>query len=504
MLGFERKRSANDIINSSFIGLERELDPKQEDRLRRIKTAWNFYEGYHWEDFPLQSDSAELTVNYCRAFVDKFVSFELGKSFTFGINKQMEQDIVVTNDGRTLFQYLEDVWEDNNQYSLGIDLGQMKSVTGEAWLQVRFDTPEEIKDPFAEYPDGRVRIILHPTSIIFPEFNPHDRDQLDKITIMYTYEEEVKTPILGRVRKERKTFKQIWTSEEVITQYGKDEPETVPNRYSVIPFVQIKNLTLAGRTEGRGDLDDLIPINVEYNIKNSNVSEILDYHAAPVTVVYGAKIGNLEKGANKVWGGLSKDARVENLELKEDMGGSAQYINTLRLAMCEVGGIPETVLGGAQAISNTSGVALQYINLPLIEKTRLKRMNTETGLEYLNKLIIFVSISEGLVRKPDNIPMRDFLQTEVTLPDTLPKDVLLELQQLEIEMRMGVESRKGAMTRLGREDIDARISEIDTDRAAHPDVYGMDTTNLNSGMTNGETAAEQIRTELTGQNGGAE
>lgn len=38
--------------------------------------------------------------------------------------------------------------------------------------------------------------------------------------------------------------------------------------------------------------------------------------------------------------------------------------------MCEIGGVPETVLGGAQAISNTSGVALQYINLPLIEKTR--------------------------------------------------------------------------------------------------------------------------------------
>lgn len=504
MLGFERKRSIEDWFNTSLIGLEGILDEKQKARLTRIRNAWNFYEGYHWEELP-DEDSVELTINYCRAFVDKFVSFELGKGFTFTTSRETEE-VVVTPDGRTLFQFLEDVWEDNRQFELCTEFGQMKSVTGEAWFQVRYFPVDELQDPFGKYPDGRLRLMLMPTSSIFPEYDPHDKDRLVKLTVLYQYEDIVKTPILGRTRKEKKIFKQVWTDDECATTEGKNEPVVVPNRYGTIPFIKIKNLPIACRVDGRGDLDDIIPLNIEYNMKSSNVSDILDYHAAPVTVVYGAKIGNLEKGANKVWGGLAKDAKVENLELNGDLGSSNNYIHDLKLAMCEVGGIPETVLGGSQAISNTSGVALQYINLPLIEKTRLKRCNTEFGLESLNELITLIAIFEGLVRKPDDIPLRDFIKTEVTLPDTLPKDTLLELQQIQQEMTMGLESRRGALKRLGRENIEDKIAEIDEDRNKNPGLYGInpESSKVNSGMMNGQTTVEQVRTEMMGKNGGEE
>lgn len=508
MIGFERKRSIESYMNTSLVGLQGELDEKQQARLTRIKNAWNFYEGYQWEEIEDQ-DSAEVTVNYCRAFVDKFVSFELGKSFSFSVHNSVASGITVTPDKRTLFEYLEDVWEDNKQYELGIELGQMKSVTGEAWVQVRYYTPEELSDPFGEYPEGRIRLMVMPTSVVFPEFNPHDKDELVKLTIMYMYDSITITPVLKKTRKERKLFKQIWTKDECITDDGIKEPITVPNKYGVIPFVQIKNLPIAGRTEGRGDLDDIIPLNTEYNLKQSNVSEILDYHAAPITIIYGAKIGHLEKGANKVWGGLPKDAKVENLGLQGDLSSSNTYISELKQSMCEVSGIPESVLGGSQSISNTSGVALQYMNLPLIEKTRIKKAHTETGLETLNKLIILVSIFEGLVIKPNNIPLRDFLHTEVSLPDTLPKDTLLELQQYQVEMKMGVESRRNIMKKLGKENIEDIIQEIDKDAEDHPDWYGVtplseEAPNINSGMTNGQTAVEQVRLETTGKNGGAE
>lgn len=509
MIGFERRRDFNDLFfNTSLVGLSGELDPRQVERLKRIKQAWNFYEGYHWEEMP-DMDSPELTVNYCRAFVDKFVAFELGKAFTVATSRTME-DKKVTKDGRTVFEYLEDVWEDNNQYLFATEMGQMKSITGDAWVQVRYFEPDELDDPFNEYPDGRIKLLLLPTSVVFPEYDPHQRGVLTKVTVMYQYEKVVKTPILGKTRKEQTLYKQVWTKDQCVIYDGDSEPETILNRYKALPFVQIKNLAVAGRNEGRGDLEDIIPLNTEYNMKESNVSEIIDYHAAPVTVVYGAKIGNLEKGANKMWGGLSKDARVENLELRSDLGASSNYISSLKLAMCEVGGVPETVLGGAQAISNTSGVALQYINLPLIEKTRIKRMSTEDGLERLNKLILLVSMFEGLVSKPDDVPTRDFFWNEVTIPDTLPKDMLLELQQIQQEMSMGLESRRNAMRRVGKENIEELIKEIDEDRKEHPEAYGIssdkgkeDSPQLNSGFTNGQTPVEQVRVETTGKNGGA-
>lgn len=497
MLGFERRRSINDFINTGMSGITGELDADQQERLNRIKRAWNFYEGYHWEELP-RKDSAEITINYCRAFVDKFVAFELGKAFTFTTNPVME-GVVVTPDGRTLFEYLEDVWEDNEQYALCTELGQMKSVTGEAWLQVSYVPPEDLEDPFGEYPDGRLRVTLVPTSTVFPEYDPHDRSKLVRLSIIYQYE-DTRLDIFGRSRVVKKIYKQIWTKDKCQIFDGSKEPEVIDNKYGVIPFVLIRNLNIAGRTDSRNDLEDIIPLNTEFNLRSSNVSEILDYHASPVTIVYGAKIGNLEKGANKLWGGLPKDAKVENLELRGDLGASNAYQSNLKLEMCEVGGIPETVLGGAQAISNTSGVALQYINLPLIEKTRVKRMNTETGLETLNKLILLVSVLEGLIRKPDNVETREFLKTEVTIPDTLPKDTLLELQQAQLELQMGIESRRNIMKRLGKENIDVLIEEIDSDMKQMQENQAK----LNSGFLNSETPIEQVRKETTGVNGGGE
>lgn len=515
MIGFERKKTFDTLMQTNLIGLAGELDAKQQDRLYRIKQAWDFYEGYHWENLPEQ-DTPELTYNYCRAFVDKFVAFELGKSFSITTHKQVD-GTTVTSDGRTLFEFLEDVWEDNNKGIFCTEMGQMKSITGEAWVQVAFIPKEKLDDPFSEYPEGRIKILLMNTSNVFPEFDPHERGKLVKVTVMYVYEALEKTGILGRTKKVRRTFKQIWTKDEVATYYDtKNDPEVVKNKYGVIPFVCIKNLPVAGRNEGRGDLEDIIPLNTEYNMKCSDISEIIDYHAAPITLVFGAKVGNLEKGANKMWGGLSKDARVENLQLNGDLGLSRSYVEELKLAMCEVGGIPETVLGGAQAISNTSGVALQYINLPLIEKTRVKKMETKEALENVNRLIILMSMLEGLVKKPESVAVRDFVWNNIDIPDTLPKDTLLELQQIQGEMKQGLESRENAMKRMGKENIPELMKIIDEDVKEHACFYGhieptdylhgqpLEQPQINSGMTNGETPVETVRKEITGQNGGAE
>lgn len=507
MLGFERRRTYidNSVRNTLLNGLQGELDAEQSLRLNKIRQAWDFYEGFHWEYLPEQ-DGEQITINYCRAFVDKLVAFELGKAFAFSVRKSLA-GIAIDDEGHDLYSYLESVWDENDWLTFCTNLGQMKSVTGEAWVHVRYKTPEELEeeglDPYNLYPKGKIELRIVPTSMIFPTYAPHDSGVLTSVAIMYTYERKYRSAILGRLRTEKINFKQIWTKDEVATYDGDKEPEVLPNKYHIIPFIQINNLPLACRNYGRGDLDDIIPINTSYNLKESNMSEIIDYHAAPITIVYGAKVGNLEKGANKMWGGLSKDSRVENLELRGDLGASNNFTATLKQAMCEVGGVPESSLGGALAISNTSGVALQYMNLPIIEKVRVKKALTERGLEKVNSLILLISALEGIIKKPANVTNRDFYYSEVKIPDTLPKDTLLELQQIEQEMRLGLESRRNAMKRLDKDDIDDLIQEIEREREEFPWVYGATNENeVNSGMTNGQTAIEQVRTEMTGANGG--
>lgn len=533
-----------ETLNIGGLVSQGDLTNQETLRLERIKEAWNFYEGYHWEGID-DLDSPQVTFNYCRPFVNKFVAFEFGKGFTIKTPMALDNkgvtvgdtkiDVSVKDDNgdgvvspeeldntpeklveKTVNDFLNSVWDTNNRDELCVEIGQTKSITGEAWVKVSFESPEDLDDPFEEYPNGRLRLTCIPTQFVFPTFNPHDKDRLDSLLIMYPIEKRVETGLLFK-RSSTTTviYKELWTKDEIVVYEDKEETDRMENPYGIIPFVQIKNFPIAGRTYGMGDLDDVIPLNVELNTKRSDISEIIDYHSAPITCVFGAKIGNLEKGANKVWGGLPKDAKVANLELQGDLGASTNYADSLKTAMCEIGGVPETVLGGANAISNTSGVALQYMNLPLIERTRVKRLCTKTGFETVNKMILHIAILEGLIEKPENISKKDFLYNEVTLPDTLPKDELLELQKLESEMKLGLECRHGALERMGREDIPNKLNEIDKEREEHPELFNpmlqtvwyqnqlqQQTPQVNSGMTNGQTPLEQVRIETTGQNGG--
>ena len=541
---FRHKYADNfeDTLNVGQLSSSGNLTNAEIIRLQRIKEAWNFYEGYHWEGID-DLDSTQVTFNYCRPFVNKFVAFEFGKGFTINTPSEFDnlevtvddpivvEDVDEDHDGvfeeeeklpepiireKTLQEFLNDVWDSNKKDTLLTELGQTKSITGEAWVKVQYQSPEDLVDPFEEYPNGKIKLSVVPTQFVFPTFGEHDKDRIESLLVMYPIKSRRETGVLFKRSVETTVlYKEVWTNEEIVVYEDKEEVDRMDNPYGFIPFVQIKNFPIAGRTYGLGDLDDVIPLNIEYNTKKSDVSEVIDYHSAPITLVYGAKIGNLEKGANKVWGGLPKDAKVENLSLQGDLVASNNYINSIRTAMCEIAGIPETVLGGASAISNTSGVALQYINLPLIEKTRVKRSCSKEGLERVNKIILFVSLYHGLIVKPEEVSMRSFVSNSVELPDTLPKDELLELQRIEQEMKLAIECRHGALERLGVDNISRKLAEIDREREAHPELFNpalqqvmmqqsmMGATNA-GGMMNGQTPIEQVRTEITGQNGGAE
>lgn len=514
--------------------------------LDRIRRAWNYYEGYHWDGIE-DDEVAQVTFNYVRAFVNKYVAFEFGKGFSITTPPELEKEPVTIGDPKvtvtvdsdangilskeevdepqekkevsekTMQDFLTEVWEDNQRDKLLVELGQTKSVTGEAWVRVRYYAPEELNDPFEEYPNGRIRLSVLPTQYAFPRFNSHDRERLEALIIQYPIKVAVEKGIffLKTTSYETVLYREEWTPETFSVYVGDTcTHDREKNPYGFIPFVQIKNFPVAGKARGVGDLDDVIPLNVELNIKRSDISEVIDYHSAPITLVYGARIGNLEKGAKKVWGGLPKDAKVENLSLQGELSAATQYVQDLKTAMCEIAGIPENTLGGSAAISNTSGVALQYMNMPLIERTNVKRECSRDGLQRINKMILFIALQEGLIEKPGDITMKDFVSNRVEIPSTLPKDELMELQKIQQEMLLGLECRHGAMERLGKDDTDRRLAEIDEERTQYPEIFnpglqqmwyqnftGMTETNA-GGMMNGQTAPEQKRIETTGANGG--
>ena len=360
---------------------------------------------------------------------------------------------------------------DNNKATVLWEIGQQGTVSGDCFIKVAYE--EAYVDPAGRKHPGRVRILPLNSSFAFPEFHPHDRERLVRFKLKYRF---WGTSLEGT--RQVFTYTEILT-DDIIEEYINDELiDSRPNPLGTIPVIHIPNVRISGSPWGLSDCNDIININRAYNETATDIADIVNYHAAPVTVIIGAKASQLEKGANKVWGGLPKDARVENLEGgAQGLKGAMDFLAVMKKSMHEMIGVPETALGQAQPISNTSGVALSIQFQPLMNRYHQKIVQYAHGLERVNELILLnlalkepetfiwdpnsstVPLKQGQVDRLDiNDPIT--FRSYVHFPQPLPLDKLIAINEVQSMLSLGLESKEGALRILGEEFPIEKLSEI--------------------------------------------
>jgi hypothetical protein len=404
-----------------------------------------------------------MVLNYYRAFTDFIINFTFGKGVNFRSAKETEAIVP---------DLLERVWEvDNNKATVLWEIGQQGTVSGDCFIKVAYE--EAYVDPAGRNHPGRVRILPLNSSFCFPEFHPHDRERLIRFKLKYRF---WGTSLEGT--RQVFTYTEILT-DDVIEEYINDELiDSRPNPLGTIPVIHIPNVRISGSPWGLADCFDIININRAYNETATDIADIVNYHAAPVTVIIGAKASQLEKGANKVWGGLPKDARVENLEGgAQGLKGAMEFLAMMKKSMHEMIGIPETALGQAMPISNTSGVALSIMFQPLMNRYHQKIIQYAHGLERVNELILLnlalkepetftwdpdkstVPLKEGQLAQLDfNDPIT--YRSYVHFPQPLPLDKLIAINEVQSMLSLGLESKEGALRILGEEFPVEKLTEI--------------------------------------------
>ena len=459
-----RAASSDLTISISPLGLVELADEEFEvhgPRLNRYSLNWAMYLGHHW-GYRREQGEMQISLNYYRAFLDYITRFTFGNGVHFRSPKATEA-IVPSR--------LERIWEvDNDKMRVLFEMSQTGGVSGDCFVKVAYE--EAWEDSIGRFHPGRVRILPLNPAFAFPEFHPHDRSRLLRFKQKYRF---WGTSLEGT--RQVFTYTEILT-DDVIEEYINDELiDSRPNPLGLIPVVHIPNIPVSGSPWGLSDAHDIITINRSYNEIATDVADIINYHAAPVTVIIGAKSGNLEKGAKKVWGGLPKDSQVFNLEGgAAGLTGAMQYMQMLKLSMHELMNIPETALGQAQPISNTSGVALSIQFQPLMNRYTQKIAQYGKGLERINELAMLnlvVKEPETLTYNPDvDGPISEGQLTQLDpndpitymsfahFPPPLPLDKLVLLNELQQKMSMGLESKEGALRALGEEFPLEKLTEI--------------------------------------------
>lgn len=459
-----RAASSDLTISISPLGLVELADEEFEvhgPRLNRYSLNWAMYLGHH-TSFRRQSGEPSIVLNYYRAITDFIINFTFSKGVQFRTAKANEAIVPAL---------LERVWEiDNNKATVLWEIGQQGGVSGDCFIKVAYE--EGYQDSVGGIHPGRVRILPLNSSFAFPEFHPHDRERLIRFKLKYRF---WGTSLEGT--RQVYTYTEILT-EDMIEEYINDELiDSRPNPLGLIPIIHIPNVRVSGSPWGLSDCNEIININRNYNEVATDIADIVNYHAAPVTIITGAKINQLEKGANKVWGGLPKDAKVQNLEVGgSGLKGAMEFMDRLKKAMHEMTGVPETALGQAQPISNTSGVALSIQFQPLMNRYHQKIVQYAHGIERVNELVLrtlAIKEPETLMLNPDTDtpPKPDQLiqldpndpetyRTYCHFPPPLPLDKLIVLNEVQSLLSLGLQSKEGALRDLGEEFPESKLQEI--------------------------------------------
>jgi hypothetical protein len=459
-----RAASSDLTISISPLGLVELADEEFEvhgPRLNRYSLNWAMYLGHHW-GYRREQGEMQISVNYYRAFLDYLARFTFGPGVHF--RSPEATGAIVPN-------RLERVWEiDNDKQRILLEMAQTGGITGDCFVKVAYE--EAWEDSIGRQHPGRVRVLPLNPAFCFPEFHPHDRTRLLRFKQKYRF---WGTSLEGT--RQVFTYTEILT-DDIIEEYVNDELiDSRPNPLGQIPVVHIANIPVSGSPWGLSDAHDIITLNRSYNEISTDIADIINYHAAPVTVIVGAKASNLEKGAKKVWGGLPKDAQVFNLEGGgAGIQGALQYLETLKRSMHELMNIPETALGQVQPISNTSGVALTIQFQPLMNRWTQKTSVYGKGIEKVNELILLnlaVKEPDTFQYNPDedgpiapdqldkldpNDPLTYVNYAHFQPP--LPLDRIVMLNELSQLMSMGLESKEGALRALGEEFPTEKLAEI--------------------------------------------
>lgn len=458
-----RAASSDLTVAISPLGLVELADEEFEvhgPRLNRYSSAWAWYLGHHWS-YRREMGESQFYMNYVRTMSDYINNFCFGKGVQFRCPEQNSAIIP---------HLLHRVWDvDNNKHFVLWEMGQLASVTGDCFVKVAYEEP--YVDGAGIPHEGRVRVIPLNPAHCFPEYHPHDRDRLLRFKLKYRF-----WGTSPEGTRQVYTFTEILT-DDLVQQFINDELiDEYPNAIGTVPVVHIPNTTISSSPWGQSDIWDIIPLNRELNEKMSEVSDIINYHAAPVTIIKGAKASQLERGPKKVWAGLPKDADVYNLESHGNMAGAMEYISFIKRTMHEMTGVPETALGQFQPVSNTSGVALAIQYQPMMNRYNMKKVHFTKGLERVNEIIIrtvalfqpewlVYDPSRGAPPEPDQalqLDPRDPLvyRTSCHWPEPLPVDQLIKLNEAQAKMALGLESKRGALRSLGEEFPNEKMLEI--------------------------------------------
>jgi len=415
------------------------LQNADDDRLRTIARAWDYYEGRHPPPLAVRPGMPDdnVIVNLARPVVDKGISLLFGKETTW----QIDETAATESNAE---QFLTNVWTANDRMVLLHEVAQNGALAGLSAIKV----VPRMGDKQRPY-----RLVNLDPSNLSIDCDDEDIDDIERYVVQYTCKDQQGKELVKR--QEITAVEDVndralaWSIQNYEARgndkYFRPVGESIIWPYSLPPIVHCKNLPCANAVWGYGDLED-VRLNDALNLIASSTRKILRLHSSPQTLAKGFDPSLLRRDANQIWG-IPEGGDLANLEMQSDLTAAREFYLQLRSAFYAMGRMPDvSQIGNLGALTN---FGLRVLFADALERTATKRLMYGGLIVRLNRLLCLI---DG---RGENVT------TKLTWPDPLPVNGQELVTTVAAEQKTGLVSDETLSGKLGYSYVDERKRLLD-------------------------------------------
>lgn len=471
MANFVNQQTAN-VVTSVYA--YQPYENRIKARAIKFAKAWDAYNGQLPDALKVKPNmpNDNVKINSCKTIIDKGTSFLFGREIHFSLD---DDDA----DESPEEVWLDKAWSYNHKQNFLTKLAMTGGVCGQVFVQIVDQKPfprlisidpslvdvvtkpddvdsvlgytiqYRIVDPSGKEFDFRKRILLIEPGTTSPFLDDENAIETDAEYENLFFEQDTGM-----------TIKEHWQILEEQRREG-DEDWTlvrrIPWMFSWPPIASCQNLQAPHVFWGLSDLeDDVIHLNKAMNFVLSNTNRIIRYHAHPRVWVKGTAPEQLKNAIDETLVLPSTDADIGMLQMVP--GGiepSNEHYRLLKDAIHEVARIPQISVTHVDDITSLSGIAMQIMYQPLVEKTDQKRITYGILLCELSRrmMVLGGKMDDNLVTDnptdSDGDEDHDPTPIHITWPEVLPQDNLELRQALSIDANLGIVSAETISDRVG-------------------------------------------------------
>jgi hypothetical protein len=354
------------------------------DRLLRISRAWDAYYGKLPKPLKVkpgdQDDNVRL--NYSGLIVDIGVSFLFGQMLDFEVTKPKGAGQgEASSEPSPADKWLCDCWDANKRMTTLTKLAINGGVCGHTFVKV--------KQAQAAKGQKFPRLIVLDPATVTALWSPEDFEEVEAYVIQWNAVDPItQKPMVRRQIIEPADAGMRWTITDYVSKGNARSWDFLSETlwpYPWSPIFHCQNLPAPNEFYGRADLDDdVVEANTSINFNVSNISRILKIHAHPKTWGNGFEAKTLDMSVDNLIVLPDPEAKLQNLEMQSDLSSSLEFYTKLKEALHEIAQIPEVATGKMDKIGALSGVALEILFKPIVQKTGKKQLTYGDMLADLN------------------------------------------------------------------------------------------------------------------------